>query len=652
MASTFAVNRRQFIGAAAAAAGTVLLPHQLLSLQDPVVNTTHKDGKAVSNERVPWNVRPFPMKQVRLLNGPFQQHMEANRRYLHSLPVDRLIHTFKINAGMPSTAEPFGGWEAPDCELRGHFTGGHYLSAVALMYASTGDEDLRKNGDAAVAELGKCQKALKSGYLSAFPVEFFDRLRNGQKVWAPFYTMHKIMAGHLDMYVHCGNEQALDIVEKMAGWVAKYTSGGSDSQTMSYNQMQRVLGNEFGGMGEVLANLYAVTGKEHYMEVAKRFDHKRFLDPLAAHRDDLRGLHANTQIPKVIAAAREYELTGEQRYRDIANYFWNEVVGERSYCTGGTSNGEMWNTDPGQLSKELSTNTTECCCAYNMMKLTRHLFGWSPEARLMDYYERTMFNHRLGTIPLDREGSSIYYLPLVSGFFKPYGDRFHSFWCCTGTGVEEFGKLTDTIYFHDEDSLYVNLYAASEVEWPEKGVRIRQETTFPEQQGTTLIITAKAPVQMAINLRIPYWAQGGRVKVNGTPIPVFSSPASYLSLLGTWKTGDKIELSLPMGLHIDPMPDDKSVQSMMYGPLVLAGTFGTVAEKDIQMDDHETRPNLHKVPEIVSDPKNPASWVELVSKSSLTFRAREQKEAFDMIPLYKVSRERYAVYWNVNKESV
>jgi DUF1680 family protein len=329
-------SRRQFMTSAAAAASSALIPRALTAtpLQDPVVNTTQKGGKSVSREKIPWKARPFPMKQVRLGEGPCKVAMEADRQYLHSLPPDRLLRTFRINAGIASSAQPLGGWEAPDCELRGHYAGGHYLSACALMYASSGDEDLKNNANTVVAELGKCQNALKSGYLSAFPSEFFDRLRERQKVWAPFYTIHKIMAGLLDMYVYCGNEQALDMVQKMADWTAGYTG------SLSYEHMQRVLGTEFGGMGEVLSNLYAVTGKDYYLEVAQRFDKKQFFDPPAAHRDELKGLHVNTHIPQVIAAARYYELTGERRYRNIAEYFWNEVVSERTYCTGGTSNGE------------------------------------------------------------------------------------------------------------------------------------------------------------------------------------------------------------------------------------------------------------------------------------------------------------------------
>ena len=641
-------SRRHFMtSVAVAAAGSTFLSHMAFA-HDPVVDAQAKvsnpQEKGANREKVSWKVLPFPMKQVRLGEGPCKVAMESDRRYLQSLPPDRLLHNFRINAGLTSSAQPLGGWEAPDCELRGHYAGGHYLSACALMYASTGDEDLKKNADVVVAELGKCQTALKSGYLSAFPTEFFDRLREREKVWAPFYTIHKIMAGLLDMYVYTGNEQALDISEQMAGWVAGYTG------PFSYDLMQRILGTEYGGMGEVLCNLYAVTGKGYYLHLAQRFDKKWFFDPLAEHRDELKGLHVNTHIPQVIAAARYYELTGETRYRDISEYFWHEVVSERSYCTGGTSNRESWNTDPGKLSTELGPSTTECCCAYNMMKLTRHLFGWSPDPRLMDYYERVVFNHRLGTINPE-DGTMMYYLPLASGYWKTFGKPFDAFWCCTGTGSEEYAKLTDTIYFHDDDSVYVNLYIGSELEWPEKGLRLKQETRFPEEQATTLTVNAKSPVQLGINLRVPYWAQKGSVTINGTALPAFATPSSYLTLNRVWRPGDKIELSLPMKLHIDSMPDNPQMQAVMYGPLVLAGRFQEVP-REMSYGDYEPKPgDQEKIPNIVADPGRPTGWIEPDAKQPLSFHAVGQSEPFPMVPLYRVIHERYAVYWNVNNKS-
>lgn len=640
------LSRRQFVTHSAAVAGSALLPRlPVASAQDPIVNANRaKTATTVRHEKVAWRALPFPLQQVRLGEGSCKVAMEADRRYLHSLPPDRLLHTFRINAGLPSSAQPLGGWEAPDCELRGHYAGGHYLSACALMYASTNDDELKANATQVVSELAKCQDALKSGYLSAFPVEFFDRLRERQRVWAPFYTIHKIMAGLLDMYVHCGNEQALAMDEKIAAWVDGYTG------SLSYEHMQRVLGTEFGGMGEVLANLYAVTGKEEYLEIARRFDKKAFFDPLASHRDELKGLHVNTHIPQVIAAARLYELTGERRYRDIAQYFWEEVVSERSYCTGGTSNGEGWNSDPGKLSTELGPTTTECCCAYNMMKLTRHLFGWSPEARYMDYYERLVFNHRLGTINPE-DGTMMYYLPLASGYWKNFGKPFESLWCCTGTGSEEYAKLTDTIYFHDDESIYVNLYIDSQLQWPGKGLRLKQDTRFPEQQGTTIVVSADRPTPFTLNLRIPYWVRGGNVKVNGTALPAFASPGSYLSLNRTWKTGDKIELSLPMDLHIAPTPDNEMVQAAMFGPLVLAGRFDPVP-KELTYGDFEPKPgNQRKVPDIVADPARPTAWIEPDAHAPLTFNAVGQSEAFPIVPLYQVLHNRYAVYWNVRNKT-
>jgi DUF1680 family protein len=636
------VSRREFVAMAVIASGSAAIPSRLFATpsHDPVENALRKAGGKGSREKVSRKVRPFPLKQVRLGEGPCKQAMEADRQFLRSLSPDRLLHTFRINVGIPSTAEPLGGWEAPDCEVRGHYAGGHYLSAAALMYASTGDEQLKANGDAVVAGLAQCQEALKNGYLSAFPIEFFDRLREQKQVWAPFYTIHKIMAGNLDMYVHCGNERALEVAEKMAGWAANYT------QSLSYEHMQRILANEYGGMGEVLSNLYAVTGKDQYLEVAQRFDHKQFFDPLASHRDELKGLHVNTHVPQVIAAARYYELTGNRRYRDIAEYFWDEVTSERCYCTGGTSNKEIWNNDPGKLAAELSNKTTEDCCAYNMMKLTRHLFGWNADARLMDYYERLLFNHRLGTINPE-DGTMMYYLPLASGYWKTFGKPLDAFWCCTGTGSEEYAKLADTIYFHDDDSMYVNFYIDSQLEWPEKGVRVKQETRFPEEQASTFTVSAKTPVQMGINLRIPYWVQGGSIKINGVPLPAFASPSSYLALNRVWKNGDKIQVDLPMALHISSMPDDESLQAVMYGPLVLAGRFDPVGTEMIY-DYAPKSDNQIKVPDIIVDPGKPTAWLEPDPKQPLTFHVVGQAQSMTLVPLYKVIRERYAVYWKIN----
>lgn len=635
------LSRRNFVASLAAVAGSSVLPSYALDgmLQDPVIDQVQSRPNAASVERVQWKAIPFPMKQVRLLPGIFKSASDRNLEYLKSLPEDRLMHTFRLTAGLPSSAQPFGGWEAPDSELRGHFDGGHYLSACALAYASTGDEEIKKRGDSLVAELAKCQT--RSGYLSAFPEEFFDRLRERIKVWAPFYTMHKIMAGHLDMYTLAGNQQALDTVKKMAGWVGDY------SGIISYDHWQDMLKTEYGGMGEVLANLAAVSGDRRGLFMARRFDKNSFFDPLAEHRDELKGLHVNTHIPQVISAARIYELSGDPTYHSIAEYFWNEVTSERAYAHGGTSNDENWTTDPGKLSTALGPMTAEDCCAYNMLKLTRHLFGWAPQARHMDYYERVLFNHRLGTMDPET-GTTMYYYPLAAGYSKVYAKPFDSFWCCNGTGVEEFSKFNDSIYFHDDNSVFVNLFIASELDWPEKNFTLRQETDFPRQQGTKLSVLSDGPSDIALRVRIPYWVRGGQVKVNGRALPAFSNPSSYLTLLGPWKKGDVIEVSLPMDLHLSHMPDDDTVQAVMYGPLVLAGKFGESPRDSWYNSDYErkTKPGP-TAPPITGDVYDAKSWVE-PDREPLTFRGVGQSQAITLVPMAHIVHEEYGVYWKVS----
>ena len=645
MRSKGEMTRRQFVSTAAAVAGAALAPNLALgSLPSATTSEgAHREERLLSLEKSAWKVKPFPTAQVRLRNGPFKEAMEANRRYLMSLPADRLLHTFRVNAGLPSSAEPLGGWEKPDCELRGHFTGGHYLSACALMYASVGDAELKARGNSMVAELARCQRALGDGYLSAFPKEFFERLREGKRVWAPFYTLHKIMAGLLDMYVHCGNEQALEVAEGMAGWVGRW------AQPLSDAEMQQVMQNEFGGTSEALYNLFALTGNSSYLDLGDRFYHKKVFDPLAAHRDELKGLHANTNIPKMTGAARRYELTGDSRFREIASFFWQEVAGARAYCTGGTSFEEFWRTEPGQLATELGQNTEECCCGYNMLKLTRHIFGWTADPHAMDYYERTLFNSRVGT--QDGEGLKSYFLPLGGGYWKYFNSPFDSFWCCTGTGAEEFAKFGDTIYFHDERRLFVNLFIASELSWPEKGLRLEQETSFPEEGKTRLRLRAERPLSMELNIRVPYWAtRGGKIALNGETLTGFSSPSSFLTLSRTWKDGDRVEVSLPMELHIDSLPDDPTLQAAMYGPLVLAGRLGSenLSEAMVHIG-YDTSPGGKPapVPAIAASPKEPLGWVEPVPNQPLSFRLREASQQISLIPLYKLFGERYAVYWKV-----
>ena len=595
--------------------------------------------------------QPFPLRQTRILDGPFFYFMERDRGYLHSLEEDRLLHTFRLNAGMPSKAEPLGGWEAPEIELRGHFLG-HFLSGCALMSVSARDDLVRKKADGIVAELARCQEALGGGYLSAFPKEFFDRLKTGQKVWAPWYTIHKIMAGLLDMWTHTRNQQAMDVLLGMASWTRKWADSVSDQQ------MAQVMKVEFGGMNEVLYNLYAATGERMHAELAHRFDHESFFDPLAGGRDELKGLHANTHIPKVIGAARRYELTGEPRYRRVAEFFWRQVTEHRAYCSGGTSNEEGWKSAPDQLAHELSATTHECCCTYNMLRLTRHIFSWTADAACADYYERAMFNGILGTMN-PKDGMTMYYIPMASGYWKMFSHPRASFWCCTGTGLESFAKLTDSIYFHDDAGLYVNLFLASEVEWPEKGLRLRQETRFPEQESTRLIVRVENPVTLDIRVRVPRWAtRGVTATVNGEPAGTPPKPGEFWTIHREWKNGDEVEFRMPMSLRAEAMPDDRSAQAFLYGPLVLAGRLGKQGLKWNQMygypADHMNNYLLKGDPARAPEFRGSADlsdWIKPVADQPLTFRTTGQEKDVTLIPLNQLFEERYAVYWKIHPRS-
>ncbi len=588
-------------------------------------------------------VHPFDLQQVRLLNGPLKDAAARNREYLRDLELDRLLHTFRVTAGIRTSAEPLGGWEAPTIELRGHFAG-HFLSACALMYASADDAVLKAKGDTMVAELAKCQDKLGSGYLSAYPEEFIDRVEATGKVWAPWYTLHKIYQGLIDMYVYAGNTLALDVVKKMTAWAKKRMDRLSDEQT------QKMLKTEFGGMSETLFNLYAITNDADHRDLAKQFEKRSFLDPLEDQVDKLKGLHVNTHIPQAIGAARGYELTGEDRYRTMSAFFWNQAVRARSYVTGGMSNAEHWGSEPYHLSTQLGPTTEESCCSYNMLKLTSHLFSWNPEPEFADYYERTYLNSILPT--QDRKtGMLMYYKPLGSGWYKTFGTPRASFWCCTGTGVESFGRLASDIYYHDGNSIFVNLFIPSEVRWEEKGLTLRQETRFPESSGTLLTLRTKRPVTLALKIRVPKWSsRGARVTINGKETGVTSSPGSYLILERSWKDGDKIDVKYHMALHLHPMPDNPSMAAIMYGPLVLAGKVETTPLADT-LRYGSYGPTMAPVlsPVLVTGKRDVDSWVERVPGKPLTFRTEGVGVPRDveLVPLGEIEGERYAVYWNL-----
>ena len=578
---------------------------------------------------VPMKLEAFDLKHVRLGDGPCMVGQEANRRYLHALDAERMLRNFRITAGLPAPGEPLGGWEAPTCEVRGHFIG-HFLSACALMYCSTGDEKLKAKADAMVADWARCQKAMGGEYLSAYPKDFWDRLEAMKKPpWAPYYVVHKIMAGLYDVHRLCGNQQALDVLKGMAAYYKKRID------KLPLKTWNHILTVEFGGMSEVLHDLYSVTGDPGHLAVAHKYDQGAFLGPLALAWDNLSGLHANTQIPKICGAARRYELTGDERYRDLVAFFYDRVANARSYCTGGSNLNEHW-PEPHALAETLASNNQECCTTYNMLKVARYLFRWTGDVQYADFYERAFFNGILGTQDPET-GMLMYFVPLATGHTKRKGGRGFStpndsFWCCTGTGIESFAKLGDSIYFHDDEGITVNLFIASTVTWSEKGVTLEQVTQFPDQAGTRFVFHAERPTALALNVRVPYWAtRGVPVKVNGKPIDAPAQPASYLTIKRTWKDGDTVDVSLPMGLHACPMPDDAALVAIMCGPVVLCGL---TAEKTY----------------FVADAKDLDAWIKPVQGKPLTFRTTGQPTDVTFIPFHKVLEEPYGVYWPIVTE--
>jgi DUF1680 family protein len=635
------LKRRNFLSMTALAAAAPLLPRSLRAALPP----------APGEETARFKVQPFDLAAVRLRAGAALEALETNRRYLMGLDPDRLLHMFRVTAGLPSSAAPLGGWEAPDNELRGHFTG-HYLSACALLSAQSADPAVRERGVRLAAELARCQAAIGSGYLSAFPDELFERLRAGKPAWAPFYTLHKIMAGLLDTATLSADRRSLDTLLGMAAWVERWVEPLDDEH------MARVLEREYGGMNEVLYSLAAHTGDARWRRVAQRFDRERIFTPLAAGRDELKGLHVNTTIPQIIGAARGYEVAGSPQLHDVAAYFWHTVAERRCYCTGGTSNGESWNTPPGILAQELSGYTEESCVTYNMQKLTRHLYAWTADPRLGDYYERSFHNGILG-VQHPADGDKLYYLPLAGGYWKLFGTPLHDFWCCTGSMAESFAKLGDSIYFHDNAGVYVNLFVPSELTWAERGVRLTLDTRFPEEETLRLSVHAARPTRLALRVRVPYWTAGAQAQLNGKPLAAIAAPGGYLSVERTWRESDTLTVRLPMRLHLAPMPDDSSIQAVMYGPLVLAARLGTAGLTPETLRAPPTRPR--KVPEYGAEPlavaplvvrsQDPQSWLAPVAGRSLEFRTRGQKDDLTLVPLNRLFDERYAVYFKVIETS-
>jgi uncharacterized protein len=569
---------------------------------------------------------PFPLSQVTLLNSPFLANMNRTLAYLSFVDSNRLLHTFQLNVGLPSSAQPVGGWEGLDVELRGHSTG-HLLSGLAQAFANTGQAAFKTKGDTIISVLASCQArantaGFNTGFLAAWPESMIDRVEAGTSVWAPYYTLHKIMAGLLDMHLLAGNAQALDVLTRMAAWVKFRTD------RLSATQIQTMLRTEFGGMNEVLTNLYAVTANPDHLTVAQRFDHAQIFDPLAANQDRLAGFHANTQIPKIIGAIREYHQTGVDRYRTIAVNFFDIVTAHHSYVIGGNSNGEFFQ-QPDQIASQLSDTTCETCNTYNMLKLARQLFFTNPSrVDYLDYYERGLYNQILGQQdPNSSHGFVAYSQPLRPGGIKTYSNDYNNFTCDHGTGMESHTKFADSIYFSAGETLYVNLFIPSVLNWSGRGISVRQDTAFPDQPSTRLTIAGSGHI--ALKIRVPSWARTGtQVRLNGVVQNVAATPNTFVMLDRNWTSGDVVDVSVSPTIILESTPDNAAVQAVKYGAIVLAGEYGT--------NNLGSMPTLDAA-SLRPDPATP-----------LRFTGTASTGAVSLIPFFRMHGQRYTVYWQTS----
>lgn len=623
-----------------------------VSLAQSVYPGQHKE-KIRKEVTAPMQVEGFDLKDVCLLPSRFRDNMERDSAWMVSISTDRLLHSFRTNAGVYAgreggymTVKKLGGWESLDCELRGHTTG-HLLSAYGLMYAATGSEVFKLKGDSLVNGLAEVQQALGSGYLSAFPEELINRNIRGTSVWAPWYTLHKLFSGLIDQYLYADNQQALEVVKRMGDWAY------NKLKPLDEATRQRMIRNEFGGINESFYNLYAITGDERYEWLARYFYHNDVIDPLKEQRDDLGTKHTNTFIPKVLAEARNYELNGSEDSRQATDFFWHTMIARHTFAPGCSSQKEHF-FDPARFSEFVNGYTGETCCTYNMLKLSRHLFCWTASPDVADYYERALYNHILGQQD-PQSGMVCYFLPLLSGAHKVYSTPEKSFWCCVGSGFESHAKYGEGIYYHNDRGIYVNLFIPSQVTWREKGLTLVQTTRFPAEETTTLTLRVDNPVHTILYLRYPSWSGKPEVRVNGKKLKVRREAGSYIAVERSWKDGDKVEVRYPMSLRLERTPDNPGKAAVLYGPIVLAGERGTEGME---------APAPFSNPKLSNDYYTYNYHVPVDLKTSLSFDERHPERSLQrkngtlefttpqgdvLRPLYDLHRQRYVVYRDLMK---
>ncbi len=629
-----------------------LLATTTLSACVPIVAIAAIDANVEDIKRK-QPLKSFSLEDVRLLDGPFKTAQQLNSAYLLSLDADRLLHNFHVNAGLDAKAPIYGGWESQqpwvDIRCHGH-TLGHYLSACAMMVAATDDPQFKQRVHYIVSELARCQKASVGGMVCAFPdgtTQLENSLNAQPFIGVPWYTTHKVMSGLRDAYLFAHNAQALEVLRGMAEWIIQ------SSASLSEKQFQDMLRVEHGGMNEVLADLFVLTQDKRYLHLAQRFNHLAVLQPLSEAHDALDGLHSNTQIPKVIGFARQYQLTGNETYSRAATFFWQTVVTQRSFATGGNGDGEHF-FPPSDFKQHLSSaKTMETCCTHNMLKLSRELFATAPDIAYVDYYERALFNSILASQD-PQSGMMTYFQPTRPGYLKLYCTPTESFWCCTGTGMENHAKYGDSIYYHDDDSLFINLFVASELYWRAKNVRVIQTTTFPDQAQSRFTLKLNAPRRFSLNIRHPAWCHRLTLKVNGRVHVISSKSGTYVNINRIWRDGDILEAMFPMQLHLEPLPHSKDIAALMIGPIVLAarlGTEGIQPGADLIINERTYGDMMNipmDLPQLHIGANALDKHIQRLSQDALAFKvSMSSLGELELIPYYRIAHERYNLYWQV-----
>jgi hypothetical protein len=603
-------------------------------------------------------LQTFPLSAVRLLESPFKQAQQTDMKYMLALNPDRLLSPYLREAGLTPKAPSYGNWE--NTGLDGHI-GGHYLSALSLMYSSTGNPEMKKRIDYMIAELQKCQQKNGDGYIGGIPggqamwqdiakgkINASSFALNGK--WVPLYNIHKLYAGLYDAWAVAGNATAKDMLIKLADWCIKLTANLTDEQ------IQRMLRSEHGGLNEAFANVYDITGDKKYLELARKFSHQAILTPLLQHKDALNGIHANTQIPKVIGYERIAQLNGDTAWQNAANFFWKTVVDHRTVAIGGNSVREHFNPTDNFSSMIESREGPETCNSYNMLKLTKELFLSNPSATYMDYYERTLYNHILSS--QRPEGGFAYFSPMRPGHYKVYSQSQEGFWCCVGSGLENHGKYGELIYAHNDKDLFVNLFIASTVNWKQKGLMVVQETTFPYSETSKITVKLAKPSRFAMHFRYPAWIEKGRMKivVNGKEQFVNKDEESYATIDRIWKQGDVVTVKLPMQTKAEYLPDGSNWVAFLRGPIVLAADMG---KKDLvgltadgsRMGHIASGPlyPLDEAPLMVSSAKNMETGL-VAAGAPMAYKAsdliyQDRYKDLKLVPFYTLQDTRYILYW-------